>query len=154
MNDKQANKLSEAELLRQQADEARRAVAQAFNRIQDDLKASADVKAWACRYPWPTVGAAAAAGFLTAVAVTPAPRRRRKQKLADMLECLYEDGEIPCPAKRSATRSLLSKGLKLALGAAQSALVAAIAAKFHEASDSEPSDEVSVNGHQPAESQA
>ncbi len=71
-----AKRQSEASLLADQAAAAQRTITGTLERMRADLGASADLEAWARKYPWPTVGAAAAVGFLAVVAVGSKPTPR------------------------------------------------------------------------------
>jgi hypothetical protein len=62
--------LSEAEILKREAEKAQAAMAQAVAGLQKSLGTAADVRLWAERYPWLTVGAAVAAGFAAGSAIT------------------------------------------------------------------------------------
>jgi hypothetical protein len=59
---------TEAQYLSRQAAEARAAIGRALHETPATMRGAANVPAWARRYPWWTVGAAAVAGF-AAVAV-------------------------------------------------------------------------------------
>ncbi len=58
----------EAEFLAKQSKAARQAFGTVVKEIEGNLARSADVRAWAARYPWPTVAAATAAGFGAGIA--------------------------------------------------------------------------------------
>src|ERR1051325_3276926 len=90
----QTAKTPESEFLRKQADDARRAITDTLARMEQSLKESADVKAWTREYPWPSLGVAAACGFLTAMALTPSRRRGRSQKLSAVMDDLLSDEEL------------------------------------------------------------
>lgn len=66
---------SEAELLEHESQLARGAVQRLRHEIMQSLRRSADVKAWAVRFPWPTLGAAAVAGIGAGWAIGSATRR-------------------------------------------------------------------------------
>src|SRR5690606_13026784 len=61
-----------------------------------------DAKAWAERYPWATVGAASAAGFLIAAAITPRRRRSEEEAEPSFLERVLADEEITARIKQIA----------------------------------------------------
>ncbi len=58
----------EAEFLAEQSKAARHAIGTVIKEIEGNLARSADVRAWAARYPWRTVAAATAAGFGAGIA--------------------------------------------------------------------------------------
>ena len=65
----------EAELLDREAQLARDALQRLRGEILESLGRSADISAWAARYPWPTLGAAAVAGVGAGWALGNATRR-------------------------------------------------------------------------------
>ena len=54
---------NEGELLENESQLARGALQRLREEIMQSLRRSADVRAWAAQYPWPTLGAAAVAGI-------------------------------------------------------------------------------------------
>jgi hypothetical protein len=58
----------EAAFLAEQSKAARQAIGTVIKEIEGNLARSADVRAWAARYPWRTVAAATAAGFGAGIA--------------------------------------------------------------------------------------
>jgi hypothetical protein len=75
-------KLTEAEYLAQQAENAKLAMAQAWEQIKARLGQGASPRAWAKDYPWITVGAAAVAGFVAASTLIPSKEEQALRKLA------------------------------------------------------------------------
>jgi hypothetical protein len=81
---------SESDFLAQQSAAARAAA----RRVIDDLQANAragwehatDLRGWIDSHPWIAVGAASAAGFAAAAAVTPAPGQSLGEKLSSTFE--------------------------------------------------------------------
>jgi hypothetical protein len=59
----------EAEFLAEQSKLARQAISTVLGEMERNLLRSADVRAWAARYPWPTAAAAVVAGAGAGVAV-------------------------------------------------------------------------------------
>lgn len=99
--------------------------------MRSSLKRAGDVGAWARTYPWTTLGAAAATGFLVAAAL--APRRGRREKedaalqeriltdeqiAARLRELAAEDGKPPREGPMQAIISALVKTLGPAVQAA------------------------------------
>src|SRR5260221_8952023 len=60
---------AEAEFLSEQSRLARQALSTVLGEIERNLLRSADVRAWAARYPWPTAATATVAGVGAGVAV-------------------------------------------------------------------------------------
>lgn len=63
--------MSEEALLQHHAESAMKAMRELLAKIHGDMSQVADPREWAERYPWATVAAAAAAGFVAAKVVTP-----------------------------------------------------------------------------------
>jgi ElaB/YqjD/DUF883 family membrane-anchored ribosome-binding protein len=63
--------MSEEALLRHHADSAMKAMRELLSKIHGDMSHVADPREWAERYPWATVAAAAAAGFVAAKVIKP-----------------------------------------------------------------------------------
>jgi hypothetical protein len=60
------SKMSEAEFLDTQAEEAQAAVKETWDELKSTLKDTANLQLWARRHPWLVTGAAVAGGFLVA----------------------------------------------------------------------------------------
>jgi hypothetical protein len=101
----------EAAFLQQQAEDAKKAMRQMLAAMRGTAKTAADVKAWTQAYPWQSVGAGAAAGFL-ASGFLPSFKGRADQTQANTHA-----------ASRSPLASFLHSSL---LGVIRSALVSAI----------------------------
>ena len=69
-NGKSKSSDPEAEFLAEQTRLAKEAIGQVIGEIEHNLARSADVRAWAARYPWPTVAAATVAGFGAGIAAS------------------------------------------------------------------------------------
>jgi hypothetical protein len=109
---------SEAEYLADQSAAARAAMLGVIGDFQANLRArweqATDVHGWIDRHPWMAVGAASAAGFATAAAVTPSAGQSLRDKLSSTIEAAMaqvapEDGqseadEVP-PARPSRASS-------------------------------------------------
>jgi hypothetical protein len=87
------DKLSEAEYLAREAGHAKRAIAHTLDDMRASLKQAGDVRAWARTYPWTTLGAAAATGFLVAAALAPKRGRGDKEDAA-LQERILTDEQI------------------------------------------------------------
>jgi hypothetical protein len=68
-------RMTEEAFLREQASQARGALAATLRDLRTSLLASADVRQWTRQHPWAATGAAAAAGFAVAAAVVPRPKK-------------------------------------------------------------------------------
>lgn len=109
--------------------------------MRQSLKDSADVRAWAKKYPWATLGAAAAAGFLAATAVIPKRRSSNAGHEPILMERILADEQIAARIKelaeeeearpkRAGVASSLAMTLLRTFGpAVQSAIASALAAK-------------------------
>jgi len=144
--------LSEADFLARQSAEAKAAVSATLDRMRQDLKDGADLQAWTREYPWPSVGIAAALGFLAAAAITPAGRDPHHEKWSALLHEVLGDEraakvetETHAAAHQSAVGSVFKSLLKTFGGALQSSLIAAVSAKAQQAAD-----QPSQNGHEAA----
>jgi len=84
---------SEAQFLDDQAAAARLAIEDTLARMRETLKDGADIRAWAQKYPWATVGASAAAGFLLASALRP-KRHAENDTEPALLERILADEQI------------------------------------------------------------
>jgi hypothetical protein len=74
--------LSEADYLAREVVDARSALLHALADLKSSAASSTDMRKWVQHYPWAAVGAAVAAGFAAAAAVTPAPGESISDKLA------------------------------------------------------------------------
>jgi ElaB/YqjD/DUF883 family membrane-anchored ribosome-binding protein len=146
---------SESDFLRRQADDAQRAIADTLTRMQQSFKDSADVQAWTRKYPWPSLGVAAAVGFLAARALAPRPSRaeiRQRAALDESFDDTDDDADDARTARRakrrgrSAIRKLVAPLFEMLVGALQSSIVAAATAHFQQ-----PTQEPSANGHEPSQ---
>jgi len=123
--------------LQGEAAQAQAALRAKLSDAQTALKQAADVRAWTEKYPWWSVGAAAAAGLAAAVVVTP----RRGESLGDRLHHLAPGGngaaddsnadeKDAAKSKRGGILdSLWFAGAGLLKSSLQSAILAAVAAK-------------------------
>jgi hypothetical protein len=136
---KPRDNLSEAEHLAREADDAKSAIAHTLGEMRASLKDAGDVRAWARSYPWTTLGAAAATGFLVAAALAPSRRRRDKEDAA-LQERILTDEQIAARLRELAAQDDKGRGegplhaiiasLVKTLGpAVQSAVTAAILAR-------------------------
>jgi hypothetical protein len=133
--------LSETEYLTCEANAAREAISDTLAQMRQSLKDSADVRAWARQYPWATLGAAAAAGFLAATAVIPKRRESEKEHEPMLMERILADEQIAArikelaeedenrPKRPGVVSSLAMTLLRTFGPAVQSAIASALAAK-------------------------
>jgi hypothetical protein len=136
-----AARQSETEYLAGEADAAREALAATLAEMRQSLKDSADVRAWAQKYPWATLGAAAAAGFLAASTVVPRRRSDSQEREPMLVERILADEQIAArikelaeedqsATKRSGLVSSVAMTLLRTFGpAVQSAIASALAAR-------------------------
>jgi hypothetical protein len=78
-NGKSPAKDPETAFLAEQSKAARQALGTVVKEIESNLARSADVRAWAARYPWPTVAAATAVGFGAGLATAAAVHPQKSQ---------------------------------------------------------------------------
>ncbi len=110
--------------------------------MRDSLGEAADVGAWTRRYPWATLGASVAAGFVVAAALLPGRRRgQADQHEPALLERILADEKIAQRLKELAAEDqspLAEAGLLQSVAgtlwktfgpAVQSAVAAALAAR-------------------------
>jgi hypothetical protein len=159
-------KASEAEYLAREADDARGAISHTLDQMRASLKDAGDVRAWARTYPWTTLGAAAAAGFLVASALVPKRDRREKEDAA-LLERILTDEQIAARLRELAAEDggkasgegavhiFVDTLLKTFGPAIQSAVAAALAAKAAQPSENgepqEPAGSADTDAEPPAE---
>ena len=108
----------------EEAAAAQQALGGTLERMRADLGASADLSAWARKYPWPTIGAAATVGFLAAVAIGSPPVRRRGEAVAAKPDAGTPESQARAAGQeRGLLYSLLSELLRNLATAAQGALL-------------------------------
>lgn len=76
-----APSLSDEEILQREIDWARAQMTATTQRLREGAVRAADPQAWARKHPWATVGAAAAAGFLTAGAINKSRDAKREEQI-------------------------------------------------------------------------
>ena len=81
-------KLSEAEYLTQQAENAKAAITAALKEVTAKLGEGANPIEWTKRYPWAGVGASAVAGFVAAALLIPSKEQQALAKLAKIERAL------------------------------------------------------------------
>jgi hypothetical protein len=126
-------KLTEEEFLAQQAQNAKLAMAHAWDQVKARLGQGFAPQAWAKEYPWITVGAAAVAGFVAASTLIPSKEEQALKKLAAIERALN-----PAPPKvehsdgngsgKKEGRSMLSTILHEVLAVARPAIVSLMTA--------------------------
>jgi hypothetical protein len=85
--------LTEQEYLEAEAARAGQGLLQAVDELRVRLRELRSVPRWTRRYPWPAVGAAAAAGFAAAAAVTPGKDETVKEKFTRLAGRLNGSGK-------------------------------------------------------------
>jgi hypothetical protein len=133
---------TEAELLERESKLARAALAGLREEITDSLRRTPDVAAWAKRYPWATLGTAAASGVAAGVAVgravrkspEPSPAPPPPPPTAASPEPAVAQAE-PRPAGRlvSGLGTLASAAMSAAAVAATQAVTEIVKSSIHEA---------------------
>jgi ElaB/YqjD/DUF883 family membrane-anchored ribosome-binding protein len=113
-------KLTEAQLLEQTAAEVKQAISRTVARLKHDAITAADVRLWSQEHPWAVVGAAAAAGFVTATLVTPAKDQELKDKFSELIDTLKSKDKQDGKAEPSgAGGGMFAPLMAMAAGAAQ-----------------------------------
>jgi hypothetical protein len=146
--------LSEADYLAREVSDAKAALLNTIGELRNGMASSADLRAWARRYPWAAVGAASVAGFAAGTAVTPAPGQSLQEKLQENLSRFQTNGEpqpleSPRPVREASATStgavsdkLISSIFDLAKTVIQTVILAAVrpptASPPHEAEESDP----------------
>ncbi|HEX7378228.1 MAG TPA: hypothetical protein VF278_14010 [Pirellulales bacterium] len=121
-------KMTEAEFLDAQAEEARAAVQQTWAELKETLKETASLEVWAKRHPWLVAGTAVAGGFLIATAMfsphAPAePVGDEKRETSDSRRLAWLVGPL-FDLLRPVFGQILSSLLSAALGALTGAVAA------------------------------
>ena len=78
------SEISEADYLAREVADAKAALTQSLAGLKLGLTNSADLRQWVKCYPWASLGAATAAGFAAAAAVTPAKGETINDKIAQL----------------------------------------------------------------------
>jgi hypothetical protein len=96
---KPADKLSDADFLNRQAEEAMAAIKRTFTQMKGDLAEGANPVEWAREYPWLTLGASAVAGFVATSMLVPSKEEQALRKLAKIERALNPERHRREPAK-------------------------------------------------------
>ena len=87
--------------LREQADEARKALAAAAEQLKAALAGTLDPRALPRKYPFITVGVVAAAGFAAALLAIPSKEQQELKRLERVRRAMYPEPEVPKEAKKA-----------------------------------------------------
>ena len=90
-SEKPQGPISEAEFLRQQADEARKALSAAFGDLSRNLRDGIDPRGWTKEHPWASLAGAAVAGFAAAAAFVPSKEEQALRRLAKIEKALMPE---------------------------------------------------------------
>ena len=121
-----------------QAAVAGQAIGETLARMKQEVKDSADLVAWARKYPWPTMGAAAALGFMAASQMG---AKNAERPAADVLaEALAARGAGP-PPKPSMFSGLMNELIRSFAGALEGAIAGVVSSRMQQATSP------SGNGH-------
>jgi hypothetical protein len=96
---KPADKLSDADFLNRQAEEAMAAIKRTLTQMKGDLAEGANPVEWAREYPWLTLGASAVAGFVATSMLVPSKEEQALRKLAKIERALNPERHRREPAK-------------------------------------------------------
>jgi hypothetical protein len=153
-----SSKLGEAEFLRQEADRARKAVANTWAEAKANLMRGVDPRAWTGEHPWIALSAGAVAGFFAAYAVVPSKEEQALKRLARIEQALSGGAPVTAPAANATADGNTQKSgflgsiggeiLKTLRPALASALSAVISAKTMQPNDgaSDPGQDPSMGG--------
>lgn len=90
-------KVTEADYVTRQADEARAAITAVVADMKKALVEGADLKEWTRQYPWVVAGAATVGGFLTGMLVTPSKDETFREKWEALKDKLTPDVNPQAP---------------------------------------------------------
>src|SRR4051794_16509746 len=96
---KPADKLSDADFLNRQAEEAMAAIKRTLAQMKGDLAEGANPVEWAREYPWLTLGASAVAGFVATSMLVPSKEEQALRKLARIERALNPERRRREPAR-------------------------------------------------------
>ncbi len=124
--------MSESDFLAAEAATASQKITDHVGRLGTHLKDSADVAAWARKYPWPTLGVAAALGFLAGSAIF---GRRSKDNTAEMFaEALAaKAAAASAPPQPSMFSGLISQVVGALIVALEGAIAGAFSSRMNAA---------------------
>jgi hypothetical protein len=151
--------VSETEFLEREATTAREAMSTTLAQMRQSAKDLVDVPGWTRRYPWTTVGVAAAAGFLAVTTLLPRRRSRRDEADPALLERILTDEQIAArlrelaaedggrSSRAGAVHSTVDILVRTFGPMVQSAVMSALAAKAAAAEVEDGQQQASENGH-------
>jgi hypothetical protein len=100
--DRVDKKVTEADYITRQADEARAAISAVVGDMKKALAESANIKEWTRQYPWVVAGAATVAGFVTGMIVTPSKDETLRDKWESLKDKFTPDLNAPQPSSATA----------------------------------------------------
>lgn len=124
--------LSEAELLQQQAEEAKQAMSRALSLFGQSIGHTVDPRTWTKEHPWISLTGAAVGGFVAASLLIPSEEERLLKKLAKLERAAHPQqpvGGVQPPAEKSLVQKILGEVFHTARPIIMSALSAGIAAQ-------------------------
>jgi hypothetical protein len=95
-------KVTEADYVTRQADEARAAITAVVTDMKKALVESANLKEWTRQYPWMVAGAATVGGFLAGMVVTPSKDETFREKWEALKDKLTPEVAPEAPAGATA----------------------------------------------------
>ena len=99
-------KVTEADYITRQADEARAAISAVVGDMKKAIADSANIKEWTRQYPWVVAGAATVAGFVTGMVVTPSREETFREKWESLKDKLTPDVGAPQPSSTATARTI------------------------------------------------
>src|SRR3954451_1534112 len=106
LEDRVDKKVTEADYITRQADEARAAISAVVGDMKKAIAERANLKEWTRQYPWVVAGAATVAGFLTGMVVTPSKEETFREKWESLKDKLTPDVGAPQPSSAATARTI------------------------------------------------
>lgn len=152
-------KMTEAEYLRKQADDAKAAIGAALSDARAAMAEGIDPREWTRRFPLVAVGSAVAAGFVAAVLAVPSREQQELKKLEKIRRAMHpestsSDGqqakkqkvEVETPAESSWWGKLLHEAVTLIRPVLLSALTAGMHSRMGGGSDGQSAADTGAAG--------
>ena len=123
--------LSEADYLAHQGEQAKAAMGRLTTDMGECLRSAANLPGWISEFPWTSMAAAAAAGFVVASALTPSRDESFRERLESLIEEVKSHSAVaaataPTKESEAKTRSLAGGLLTHLMGVVQTVLVSTI----------------------------
>ncbi len=143
--------------LREQAEEARKAILQGLTDLKATLAGTLDPRAVPRRFPIATLGAVAATGFVAAILTIPSREQQELRRLERIRKAMYPPADVPKDAKQAVGSAagqaaaevakpplwvtLMREGIQAARPLLVAMITASLKAKQAQSSDDRPADQ-------------